>query len=333
MYEMKGALSVRRPGSTGWPPSSSSSAGFPASPFPPGCFPASPLRLGLGFPASPFQLGRFPSLAVPTRPVSQLHRFQFGWSPASPVRAVRLPVRPGATRRPASAKHPRQIPVSRPFPRPGGSPGMVPVPCGECISTPFASVTQEPTGIHFEFFPRPHVVHRIPPVIRTFQRLSTGFYTTHPQVTRRNSWNTRTRSPYVIIHLFSATFDQSRIHCPARPPAPALSLTPSPQPHPQPSASPPALSLSPQPSALSLVPAPPRPSPISRPALAPTTQPRPGPGPGTLPMPRSPAASRPVPPLMLLCSWRTAVTHEPCPPPGPAPRIRRGCPSHVAPAA
>ena len=140
-----------------------------------------------GFPASPFQLGRFPSLAVPTRPASQLHRFQFGWSPASPVRAVRLPVRPGATRRPASAKHLRKIPVSRPFPRPGGSPRMVPVPCGECISTPSASVTQEPAGIHFEFFPRPHVVHRIPPVIRTFQRLSTGFCTAHPQVTRRNS--------------------------------------------------------------------------------------------------------------------------------------------------
>jgi hypothetical protein len=112
------------------------SAGFPASPFPPGCF--QPHRSGLaGFPASPFpvrpvsqprrsSLAGFPASPLPVRPVSQLRRFQFGWSPASPVRAVRLPVRPGATRRPASARHPRQIPVSRPFPRPGEAPGWCP---------------------------------------------------------------------------------------------------------------------------------------------------------------------------------------------------------------
>ena len=178
-------------------PRRSSLAGFPASPFRFGRFPSLTIPSSAGFPASPFRFGQFPSFTVsssagfpaslfPVWLVSQLHCFQFGWFPASPVRAVRLPVRPGATRRP-----PVQTPAENTgfpaFPAPRGSPGMVPVPCGECISTPSASVAQEPTGIHFEFFPRPHVVHRIQPVIRTSRRLSTGFCTTHPQVTRRNS--------------------------------------------------------------------------------------------------------------------------------------------------
>src|SRR6266702_770968 len=67
---------------------------------------------------------------------------------------------------------------------------MVPVSCGESISTPFARVAQELTGIHFKFLSCPHLVHRIPPVIRTSQRLSTALCTATPQVTRRNSENT-----------------------------------------------------------------------------------------------------------------------------------------------
>ena len=196
MYEMKGALCGAPPGSTGRPPSSSSSAGFPASPFPPGCF--QPHRSGsASFPASPFQLGRFPSFTVPTRLVSQLHRSDSDSFPASPF-PVRLVPRLAGPGRPVARPPRRHAPPRRcqtpaantgfpAFPASRGSPRMVPVPCGECISTPSASVTQEPAGIHFEFFPHPHVVHRIPPVIRTFQRLSTGFCTTHPQVTRRNS--------------------------------------------------------------------------------------------------------------------------------------------------
>ena len=58
---------------------------------------------------------------------------------------------------------------------------MVPVSNGESISTAFAWVPQESTGLHFEFFFRPHTVHRMPTVIRMSQRLSTGFCTIYPQ--------------------------------------------------------------------------------------------------------------------------------------------------------
>jgi hypothetical protein len=52
---------------------------------------------------------------------------------------------------------------------------MVPVSNGESISTASSSVAQEPPGIHFHFFLRPHVVHKTRTIIRTSQRLSTGF--------------------------------------------------------------------------------------------------------------------------------------------------------------
>jgi hypothetical protein len=142
-----------------------------------------------GFPASPIQIDRSPGLTVPVRPVIQTPR------PVHPVARARHPVRPlpglpGATRRPP-------VPDTRckfRFPglsiAPGETPGMVPVSCGKSISTPFARVAQEPTGIHFRFLSCPHLVHRIPPVIRTSQRLSTALCTATPQVTRRNSENT-----------------------------------------------------------------------------------------------------------------------------------------------
>jgi hypothetical protein len=141
------------------------------------------------FPASPIQIDRSPGLTVPVRPVIQTPR------PVRPVTRARHPVRP-ATRTPqrhappAGARHPLQIPVSRPFHRPGETPGMVSVSCGESISTPFARVAQEPAGIHFKFLSCPHLVHRIPPVIRMSQRLSTALCTATPQVTRRNPENT-----------------------------------------------------------------------------------------------------------------------------------------------
>jgi hypothetical protein len=62
-----------------------------------------------------------------------------------------------------------------------GCPRMVPVSNGECISTACASVAQEPTGIHIEFFSIHMFAHRIMAVIRTFQRLSTALCTNHPQ--------------------------------------------------------------------------------------------------------------------------------------------------------
>jgi hypothetical protein len=147
--------------------------------------------------ASPLRLVRFPGLTVPAWLVSQPRRSNSAGFPASPfpVRLVLPPRRSGPSGCP-SAPAPRaarqcQTPAANTgfpaFPASRGSPRMVPVPCGECISTPSASVTQEPARIHLDFFPHPHVVHRIPPVIRIFQRLSTGFCTAHPQVTRRNS--------------------------------------------------------------------------------------------------------------------------------------------------
>ena len=132
MYEMKGALSGYGPGSA-------------------------------GFPASRLRVGQSPGLTVPVRLVSQPHRSRSTGRPASLFRFARLsrlPVRfaqlpglairfiqspglPGATRRPP-------VPATRckfRFPglsRPGETPGMVPVSCGESISTPFARVAQEP---------------------------------------------------------------------------------------------------------------------------------------------------------------------------------------------
>ena len=179
MYEMKGALSDHGPGSA-------------------------------GFPASRLRVSQSPGLTVPVRLVSQPHRSRSTGRPASlfrfarlsrlpvrftqlpglAVRFVRLPGLPSATRRPP-------VPDTRckfRFPglciAPGETPWMVPVSCGESISTPFARVAQEPTGIHFKFLSCPHLVHRIPPVIRTSQRLSTALCTATPQITRRNSENT-----------------------------------------------------------------------------------------------------------------------------------------------
>jgi hypothetical protein len=166
MYEMKGALSGYGPGSA-------------------------------SFPASRLRVSQSPGLTVPDQLVSQPHRSRSTGRPASLFRFVRLPGLPGATRRPL-------VPDTRGkyrfpgFPAPRGSPGMVPVSCGESISTPSATVTQELAGIHFKYFSCPHVVHRIPPVIRMPRRLSTGFCTTHPQVTWRNSDNTCAWSPYVL---------------------------------------------------------------------------------------------------------------------------------------
>ena len=59
---------------------------------------------------------------------------------------------------------------------------MVPVSNGESIFTAFAMVTQESAGIHFRFFLCPHIVHRMPVVIRISQWLSTGLCTPHPQI-------------------------------------------------------------------------------------------------------------------------------------------------------
>jgi len=146
MYEMKGALA-------GYAAPARLVADRPV-PVPPvsqlhrtslAAFPASPIRLGR-FPGCPFPGRLVPSLTVSGSAGSSLtvsgsagfppHRFRIRRFPASPVRAVRLPVRPGAARRPPvpSTRGKYRFPgLSR---APGETPGMVPVSCGESISTP-----------------------------------------------------------------------------------------------------------------------------------------------------------------------------------------------------
>ena len=53
---------------------------------------------------------------------------------------------------PAGTGNPRDVPVSRYFPRPGVTPRRFPFPNGESISTAFPAVAQESSGIHFKFF-------------------------------------------------------------------------------------------------------------------------------------------------------------------------------------
>src|ERR1039457_1863573 len=48
---------------------------------------------------------------------------------------------------------------------------------------PSASVAQGSATIHSKFFLYPHDTHRAGSLIRTSPRLSTGLYTSHPQVT------------------------------------------------------------------------------------------------------------------------------------------------------
>ena len=174
MYEMKGALSGCGPGSA-------------------------------SFPASRLRVSQSPGLTVPDRLVSQPHRPRSAGRPASLFRFVRLPGLPGATRRPP-------VPDTRckfrfpglTSPR-GKPPGWCPFPAVKVFLRPFARVAQEPAAIHFRFFSYPHLVHRIPPVIRTAQRLSTALCTTTPQVTRSNSENTSDDRPSYSLRLFPTT--------------------------------------------------------------------------------------------------------------------------------
>ncbi len=121
---------------------------------------------------------------------------------ASPLRIRQLPGFPGAARRP-----PRPgTRANHRFPGCSRVPGLPPdgarFPTVKVFLHAAASVTQEPTGIHFEFFRRPHVAHRTRAVIRTSLRLSTGLCTKHPQVTWRSSGNTGAGSRVESFGLF-----------------------------------------------------------------------------------------------------------------------------------
>src|SRR5439155_19953943 len=125
--------------------------------------------------------------------------------PPSLSRFARSPDLPGPPRRPPVPGTRCKFRFPGLYIAPGETPWMVPVSCGEDISTPFASVAQEAAAIHFRFFSCPHLVHRIRSVIRTSQWLSTALYTTTPQVTRRNSENTNDDRPSYSLRLFPTT--------------------------------------------------------------------------------------------------------------------------------
>jgi hypothetical protein len=107
MYEMKGALSGCGPGSA-------------------------------SFPASRLRVSQSPGLTVPDRLVSQPHQSRSTGRPASLFRFVRLPGLPGATRRPPVPDTRCKFRFPGLYIAPGETPWMVPVSCGESISTPSA---------------------------------------------------------------------------------------------------------------------------------------------------------------------------------------------------
>ena len=90
---------------------------------------------------------------------------------------------------------PTRITGFPPIPMSLGCPWVVPVSNGKTISIATAMVAQESPGVHFWFFLCPHIVHRMPTIIRTSRRLSTGLCTTcpqiRPQVTGCSSENTK----------------------------------------------------------------------------------------------------------------------------------------------
>ena len=153
MYEMKGALSGHGPGSA-------------------------------GFPASRLRVSQSPGLTVPDRLISQPHRPRSTGRPASLFRFIRLPGLPGAT-------HSPPVPGTRckfQFPglyiAPGETPWMVPVSCGENISTPFAPRRARAHRNSFlSFFlstPCPQNPAGYPHVTAVIHRLMHSYSTGHP---------------------------------------------------------------------------------------------------------------------------------------------------------
>ncbi len=145
--------------------------------------------------------------ATPDRPVARLPRcsHQIGQSPDFP----------DASDPPARARHPFWIPVSRPPARPPSCPGVVPVSCGESISTRLGECRARAFPELFWSFLNPHAIHRSPAVIRMWRRLSTGLLTANPQVTGCNVQTTRIAnfSPQSLFSWFSARRpDTARSH-------------------------------------------------------------------------------------------------------------------------
>jgi hypothetical protein len=79
------------------------------------------------------------------------------------------------------ARHPRELPVSRLFPRSRSFPRVAPVSGGESICTPEPGGSARGRELFIESF---FVVHRAAAVIRNRMRLSTASFTGYPQVAR-----------------------------------------------------------------------------------------------------------------------------------------------------
>jgi hypothetical protein len=137
-----------------------------------------------------------------------------------------LPGLPDATRRPPVPDTRCKFRFPGLYIAPGDTPGWCPFPAVKVFLRPPPHVAQESTAIHFRFFSCPHLVHRIPPVIRTSRQLSTALCTATPQVTRRNSENTSDDRSFV----FSPSFPGDS---PLTPNSPLYSC-PSPSPLPPP---------------------------------------------------------------------------------------------------
>jgi hypothetical protein len=200
MYEMKGALSGHRPRISRFP-------GLTA----PGQPVTRPRRSrSADLPASPAQIDRSPGLTVPVRPVA------------------RTPRRHAP---PAGARHPLQIPVSRPLHRPGGNPRMVPVSCGENISTPSASVAQESVPIPFKFFP----VHILSTEFCGLSARRSSYPLPYAQLLHRSPDVTQ-RIPAMTAQPNHSVFSRRPSvspEFPPRPPCPRPSLSAQPSPRPE----------------------------------------------------------------------------------------------------
>jgi hypothetical protein len=137
--------------------------------------------------------------AAPARPVPQLRRSSSASCPAAPYRAVRLPVRPSATRRPPVPGPRGKYRFPGLFRAPGEPPGWCPFPAVKTFLRPSCPIPQELPGILFEFF----LVHTLSTEFRRLSAhrggLSTASFTACQQVTWRNSENTNARSPYPCV--------------------------------------------------------------------------------------------------------------------------------------
>ena len=110
---------------------------------------------------------------------------------------------------------------------------MVPVSCGENISTPSASVAQEPFAIHFKFFP----VHILSTEIRRLSARRNGYPPPYAQLLHRSLEVTQ-RIPAMTAHRNHSVFSRRPSVNPEFPPAPPCPPNPRPaQPSPRPSPS------------------------------------------------------------------------------------------------